>query len=238
MTYAAIDYLIAKSGLRKGRINIHFRDKSVSGYPGDIHVFTDEGASVIMPSAVRMRAKDFFTPARCRICFDKMNVFSDLTVGDPHGIDSANGEEGESILVVRTETGRSIVQSALRNNAIRIRTIPYSQVCKGQGIDDKRRLWGKYVSAWRAGERKLPNYSDVVAVHAPIPTVDSKYIKDIESSLRLDSFRSRSEMTRHAEMILKKQQLTSHLLSPGRLLRRAARELYARLMPSEKPTME
>lgn len=110
LTYGALDYLVAKATEQQklpSPWNLNFRDKSVSGYPGDVHVFSTQGKSVVMPAKFRKRIKNGFTPARCRLCFDKMNIYSDITVGDPHGLGNVDRDRGESMVVIRTDMGQN-----------------------------------------------------------------------------------------------------------------------------------
>jgi coenzyme F420 hydrogenase subunit beta len=136
LTYNALDYLYGKAGNDNNKEPgiLYFRDKSASGYPGDVHFCSISGKSVVMPAKIRMQIKDFFTPVRCRLCFDKMNVFSDITVGDPHGVNRVDRERGESMLVARTEIGLETVHSAKKAGVINVRPSDYVQILKGQGI--------------------------------------------------------------------------------------------------------
>ncbi|MBM9513278.1 Coenzyme F420 hydrogenase/dehydrogenase, beta subunit C-terminal domain [Desulfogranum marinum] len=226
LTYAALDYLLSKARSDKSVPSIlHFRDKAVSSYPGDVHVLSKNGRSVIMPAATRMRIKDYFTPARCRICFDKMNVFSDITVGDPHGLDGIDQRHGESMVLVRTEKGRKIFNYTKDKKVIDVRTIAYEQVFQGQGIDKKRQQWAGYVLAWKKQGRELPNYCDMVENHTPIPAEMKKYLQDLKSSFNQDNFLSRDELIIYVEASLKKKQLIKTLLFPARFSKRVISKL-------------
>jgi coenzyme F420 hydrogenase subunit beta len=215
LTYAALDYLVAKSGVDKSIASLlHFRDKSVPCYPGDVHVISDNGKSCVMPSSDRTKIKDYFTPARCRICFDKMNIFPDITVGDPHGLKGVDRKLGESMLVVRTENGRDVVHSARNGMAIDIRSIQYVQVLKGQGIDRKREQWRGYIEAWKQNENEIPNYYEMVKEHASVPAKIKKYLRDLQYSLNLDNYSSRDELIHYVQKSLRKKQLVSYLFYP------------------------
>ncbi len=227
LTYSALDYLLHKAKyINNPKPSIlHFRDKTVSGYPGDVHVFSDNGNSVVMPAKTRMQVKDYFTPARCRLCFDKMNVFSDITVGDPHGLDSVDRKHGESILVARTNLGRDIVHSARDEGAINIRPTEYAQIMKGQGINKKKEQWKGYSLAWAESGRDLPGFYAQVGEHAGANTDKSKYKKDLKYSLGLDDFASREELVKYVDKAVQKKQALQMLFLPLRLAKRAARKI-------------
>lgn len=226
LTFAALDYLVDKADLiQKNPTVLHFRDKMVSGYPGDVHVFSENGGSKVMPAKIRMQIKDYFTPTRCRLCFDKMNVFSDITVGDPHGLQGVDRKRGESMLLARTDKGREVVEDARKRGSINIRSIQYNQVLKGQGIDRKRLEWRGYIEAWKQMGSTIPDYYEQVKKHAPLPGDLQKYRKDLRYSLDLDRFSSRAELIRQVKLKLKKKQLMNGLLYPLRLPRLVARKM-------------
>lgn len=226
MTYAALDFFVERSKIdKRTKVLLHYKDKFLSGYPGNVHVFSSNGNSVIIPSSVRHGIKDSFTPARCKICFDKMNVFSDITVGDPHGLEGVDRKLGESMLVVRTKIGQEIVESAKADAAIDIRPIEYGQVLKGQGISKKKEQWRGYVEAWKQLGRELPNYYAQVKNHASAPAEKKKFLPDLEYSLNLDAFASREELIRIVEKAVRKSHIVNRLLFPARLTKRILRKL-------------
>jgi len=55
-----------------------------------------------------MILKDAFTPVRCRLCFDKFNVLSDIACGDGYG--APRRSEGTSALLVRTQAGEEALE--------------------------------------------------------------------------------------------------------------------------------
>jgi coenzyme F420 hydrogenase subunit beta len=202
LTYAAMDYLIRKA-LTQKKLDppwmLHFKDKKASGYPGNVHVLTSDGNSVLIPAKTRKRIKDYFTPARCRLCFDKMNVFSDITVGDPHGLENIDREQGESIVIIRSATGNALVMDAISNESITVRPAQYAQILDGQGIRNKKEQWHEYSSAWEKSGRKLPDYYSIVKDKSFQVTEKPLYKKNIDLSLQLDKFSSRKKLIRFVE---------------------------------------
>jgi coenzyme F420 hydrogenase subunit beta len=224
LTFAALEYLISRAKLDSMRpTGLHFKNKTVSGYPGDVFVFSDDNLRII-PAKTRMQIKDYFTPARCRLCFDKMNVFSDITVGDPHGLQGVDREHGESMLLVRTNKGREVVENARQSNSINIRSIQYEHVLKGQGIDQKIKDWRGYVEAWKQMGYTPPDYYELVKKQTTSPDNLQKYKQEIKYSLRLDRFSSREKLIQRVENALKKKQwvelLSNQLYLPKRVLRK------------------
>lgn len=223
LTYAATDYLFAAvdANGRSAPMMLHFRDKGLqSGYPGDVHIFAADGTSVVLPAAARMRIKDYFTPARCRLCFDKMNVFADITVGDPHGLPDVDRRHGESMLVARTETGQGLVQSAQKGNAINIRQVGYEQVLSGQGVTTKKEQWRAYAEAWEKTGRICPDFFPLVQPSVPQPMKLAKYSADLEYTIGLDRFTTREDLVRFVAQQVRRKQVINRLLTPLRLARR------------------
>lgn len=227
LTYAALDYLVNKVSTmdKKNPSVLNFRDKSVSGYPGDVHVFSDNGNSAVISSKLRMQIKDYFTPARCRLCFDKMNVFSDVTVGDPHGLKDVDRKLGESMLVARTELGREIVWAARADRGINIRPVEYDQVLQGQGISLKKEQWSGYALAWKKSGRELPDFFEQAKEHIHTVSGGTKYEENLEYALRLDDFASRDELIRFVNKAIRKKQVLNGLLTPLRLAKRGVKKI-------------
>lgn len=215
MTLAAVDYLVYKAGkIEQLDCILNFRDKTCGGYPGGVNVLDRSGESVCMPAKVRMQIKDYFTPARCRICFDKMNVYSDLTVCDPHGVPNIDRYGGESALVVRTELGLNIFKIAYENGFFHGRKINYEILIKGQDITNKRIQWTGFVEAWLGlGFESLNYFEKVLDNEKKIKS--SKYRKSLLRSIGLDSFKSRISLLRQAGEDIKKNPIVisiNHLL--------------------------
>jgi coenzyme F420 hydrogenase subunit beta len=157
MTTAAIDFM-GRKATDQPIHNFVFRDKQQRSYPGNPVVYTVPGEGIPLDASLRMSIKDFFTPVRCRLCFDKLNVFADVVLGDPHGIKEVDRIHGETLVLVRTEKGRSLVDSAKAGSSIALRKTSIDAGVKGQGIDKKRKEWANYMRAWKDLGRTEPLY--------------------------------------------------------------------------------
>jgi len=193
LSCASIDYLVRKAGFEGDEEkDLIFRDKSCSGYPGDVRVSSADGRSVILRDTDRKRIKPYLTPPRCHLCFDKMNVLSDLTIGDPHGIRSADRKNGESICIARSDAGLALVESAIGSGRVTLREIPYSDIVRGQKIDRKRGAWQGFCEEWQSLGKSIPDYYPSIRIHADSATGHPH--KYIENALRLSSFGDRNEL--------------------------------------------
>ncbi|MFW6119092.1 MAG: polysaccharide pyruvyl transferase family protein [Planctomycetota bacterium] len=196
MTYAALDYLMVKAGTGACQeIEFTYRDKLATGFPGDVKVCGEK--TVILPAELRMAAKDMFTPIRCRLCFDKMNVLSDVTLGDPHGIDDHGFQVGASVVLVRTDAGQSLVDRALRQKRVALQAIPAERILTGQKIDsEKVGAWSGFVRAWSEMGYELP----AALSGLPVKSVATEnYKAQLEAALALKRTGDREEIFRLAE---------------------------------------
>lgn len=201
MTTSAIDYLCHKSNL-KSPTNVIFKDKQY-GYPGDIVISEHNNKSCVIDRSCRKYIKDFFTPACCRVCFDKLNTCSDITFGDPHGIKGIDKKNGESLAIIRTQNGEHIINQAIRNNALSVRSIDQEHAIRGQRIDRKENEWNKSMSAWEAKGLDLPNFG---FMHIESNKINIQK-RLIELSLKLDKYSSSEKLFSAAKNFEIKQRL-------------------------------
>jgi colanic acid/amylovoran biosynthesis protein len=173
LTYAAVDYLIRRANLDGSEISaFKFRDKSRTGYPGDVTISANNKGLKVLPSTERMRIKDQFTPLRCRFCFDKLNMLSDIAVGDPHGIVEADPLNGDSVLLVRTQAGKNLVKLCLESAILEARVIDCNKVGIGQAMDEKIKDWHAHVTQWQRLGGQLPSFADQLSAIFPAPPAD------------------------------------------------------------------
>lgn len=104
--------------------SFEFRSKRPWGWPGHLAIEDSRGHRRCIPGPYsRLAPRPYYTPYRCRMCFDKLNELSDISVGDcrvarhygvrkladSYGPDNA----GRSDVVVRTEAGERALACAL-----------------------------------------------------------------------------------------------------------------------------
>jgi len=219
LSYRAIDYLLRKSRLESDASTmLHYRDKEVSGFPGDVHAMNSHG-SVVLPARERQMVKSFFSPPRCLLCFDKMNILADIVVGDPHGIQGVDRVGGESAVVIRTDIGMGIFRSAAESRMVVARKVPYTDILKGQQIDAKRAAWRGYVEAWRDDiGRPLPNYCERVQASSRNPKKRRLYSEHLRHGIALDDYASRQLMITTATRQVGRAKLMAAARHPVRAL--------------------
>lgn len=199
MTCQAIDYILWRSKMKENDpVSLEFRSKEWRGYPGDVRVRDVKGHVTNLSRKQRTEIKDYFTPPRCRLCFDKMNVLADITVGDPWGIPGADKTRGESVVIARTPRELETVRKAIEKEQILLREVPYELVLEGQSIEQKKREFAGYCSSWASMQRPLPEQAKRVLGIVGTVEREDHYSKNLRHSLSLDQFPSSVAIARDA----------------------------------------
>ena len=121
-------------------ISIKWRDKSVPGFSyhnAPISVTMHDGDLRVIPSRVRQQIKKYFTPPRCLVCPDKLNLSSDLVFGDPWNIYIEDGQ-GESLIIANTPKGCELLNHAVNYKIISSKECTSEQLDKSQHIRQRR----------------------------------------------------------------------------------------------------
>lgn len=216
LSYAAVDHLTLKASMEEERTEISFvfRDKGRTGYPGDVTIRGSNGNYTVVSGSKRRECKEYFTPPRCRICFDKMNVLSDLTVGDPWGIEGVDRIEGESVLIARTVKGKELIAKSLEKGSITLRNIAYDEVLSGQKINQESADWRNYWQLWPEFGLKLPGYQHKIL---PFAMGNNSSIivckRKLLRGLKLDGYRSRDALLRHSRKPIALKRLRDALIA-------------------------
>lgn len=227
MTYRAIDFFAAAAQIPATEpYSFDYRNKSISGYPGDICIKAQKKLKTL-PAANRTLVKEFFTPLRCRICFDKMNVLSDITVCDPHGLEGIDRKNGETALIVRTKRGSEILSKI--SSAIDVKHCLYDDIVKGQLIDLKISQWRVYVKKFADCGFLLPHYlkriSDSISDR---PVLSMCYKISFKLSLQLYRYDSLNKLLIDARRYTRKQSLYYKLTRPFSVLKAVIKNYLAR----------
>jgi coenzyme F420 hydrogenase subunit beta len=132
-----IDQLIKEAGCNRHEVTkFRFRDKRAGGWPGNIKLDTDR-KSYVLDKKIRHTLKPVYEVHRCLYCFDQMNIFTDVTVGDPWGITNKNEKEGNTVIIARTEKGKVLIENAYRDGIIDVEKLSVDNIIKGQTVDNR-----------------------------------------------------------------------------------------------------
>jgi len=198
LAFGAMDYLIGRLGIARSDVaSLRFKSKQWRGWPGDVSVRTQDGCDHFVDRSARFICKGTFAPARCRLCFDRLNVFGDLAVGDPWGMKAS--KEGDSIVLVRTARGREALDSAAKAGGIRMEPVDPDAVFKGQAIEQRRLEWTAYTALWRNMGREPPQFGIEPRWQASLEGVDLRpFRRRLGWAVRLEQAVSHEQALRMA----------------------------------------
>lgn len=167
---------------------IVWRDKAQSYKNPILKIVTEQGEELTQPSWKRHALKEHFTTPRCRICFDKLNVFSDIVFGDPWGMSDVDWQNGMSVVVSRTDKGESLLQNMIQDSVMDSKDADINELISGQAITKKKENVDKAIMAFKSLGLALPSYCQNVE------TVNSDYTS-IKNSI--EKFRSLSKRSKN-----------------------------------------
>ena len=103
-----------------------------------------------------------FRQWRCYICPDHTGEFADLAVGDPWYREIEPGETGSSLIVVRTERGRRILQAAVESGHIVLKQRDETLLPRSQPnlMSARGGLWARLVTM-RVMGAKIPVFEQL-----------------------------------------------------------------------------
>lgn len=135
-----ISDLVKQSGRRSNEtvIKVRFRDKNCGGWPGNVSVHTDKNTYYV-DKKKRHAVKPVYEAYRCIMCFDQMNIYSDIVVGDPWGIPIEDSKQGYSVVIAHTEKGRRLLEDAMRDGAVIMDMISTEKIFNGQTVDGRHK---------------------------------------------------------------------------------------------------
>jgi len=218
MVSSGMDYLIEKVNIKKQDVKeFYFRDKKPNGYPGVVHIKTNNNSQRLCPEE-RIKIKDFFTPARCRICFDKMNIACDITIGDPHGIKNVDRIQGESLIIIRTEKGMNLLRQS-NNRFLTIKKVSLKDALKGQHIEEKKRNWRSYIEIWKDLDKPIPDYYFYLK-DKTILNRKNKEKKLLKHALLLKTFKVKEDLFKLLYRVQKQEEIKKYIIFPFKIMKK------------------
>ena len=125
------------------------------GWPGmfSVRLRSEEGWRDIATYAEAWGFLQKYRPYRCHLCPDGTSEFADISCGDPWYREIQNDEEGSSLLLVRTETGRRIVRAAIEAGYLVMQPVrPQVLQLSQRELQFKRgAIWGRVLTMRMAG---------------------------------------------------------------------------------------
>ena len=149
LTYRCIDLMAGQAGLDPTQIRSIRTEggRKRIGWAGEVRFRLNDDTEQAHPASLRIGLKEYCTPPRCRICLDKTNVYSDISVGDTWGLPQT--EVGESAALARTERGIETLAKAQEAGAVELHEIDAAAVFRGQGVANRRETVAVFSRSWR-----------------------------------------------------------------------------------------
>ncbi|MCC2594609.1 Coenzyme F420 hydrogenase/dehydrogenase, beta subunit C-terminal domain [Tessaracoccus sp. OS52] len=127
------------------------------GWPGDFRVTDGRSEARITYDESWGRLATKQRQLRCHLCPDGLGELADVTGGDAWHR-RAEGTEGISLILARTERGRQIVESALRDGYLEATVSDHARVVAAQGLVRRRRLLASRLLALRTLALPTPRF--------------------------------------------------------------------------------
>ncbi len=125
-----------------------------NGWPGDVRATRGDGGAGRALSYEQAWGEILTNHKqwRCKLCADHTGEFADLAVGDAWHL-RRDGDEGRSIVVVRTERGRRILHAAIASGDVMLERVGMAELRASQSNLETTRgaVWGRIFGARLAG---------------------------------------------------------------------------------------
>jgi len=186
---------------------IYWRKKNYNGYDynsAPIVVKYENGREYVIPNTFRYALKDMYTPPRCRVCSDKLNITADIVLGDPWRMSNVDFVNGENLIIARTALGLELLEKAESDNQIAITSRSFQELIDSQLVEERK--------------KQVSLYSKVVKEN--LPKIDSHLLWDNYgvSSFELDNFKN-------AENIIKRF-VSLETMKQTEVVKRGKRKLW------------
>ncbi len=127
------------------------------GWPGMAKAITQEGQVFEMDySSSWGKILNRHLQFRCKICPDGTGEFADVVCADAwygkDGYPDFTEREGRSLMLSRTPRGESLIQAALKSEAIRAQALPVGDIALMQPyqVNRKKMVLGRLIATWLA----------------------------------------------------------------------------------------
>ncbi|MDH3348191.1 MAG: Coenzyme F420 hydrogenase/dehydrogenase, beta subunit C-terminal domain [Desulfobulbaceae bacterium] len=172
LLYTCIDQMAKDAKCDMSSINsVEYRSKARNGWPGEVCFHLNSGKKRYFPKSLRMNLKDYFTPPRCRLCFDKMNILSDISIGDSYEVSSSR--KGYSVFIARNKNAVELINDSCRKGYLQCKKIDAELIFNGQRVEERRNNFVIFSREWVGMGRNLPEYKGL----------NSKFLPPVSSAI-------------------------------------------------------
>jgi len=133
VSFKGTEFLLRKLNILPEQVaKIAYRDK---GWPGGLSLRLKNGEEKFLPHGsywAPLFGRFFFTPYSCTLCCDGLAELADISFGDAWLPEFRREKQGESILIVRTQMGKQLVDLAIAKNKVRLKEVESNKVLQSQ----------------------------------------------------------------------------------------------------------
>jgi len=162
LSLIVINFLSHKARVRKEDIvKFDYRAKEWRGWPGDVLFKLKNETSKFLPRDYRIITKYFFVPWRCKMCYDHVNEFADISFGDAWLPQVIKCKKGETIVITRTEKGEKLIRKAKEEGVIEIQEVSRAVLMQAQrrSIIRKKNCLSTHLSVAKLFGKAVPHYN-------------------------------------------------------------------------------
>lgn len=178
-----------------------------------VTVSSETGEIEVYPKTYRFFLKDYFTPPRCRVCYDKVNVFADVVFGDPWRLDGINNERGESLIATRSVLGEEIIRELLETGQLECTLRRPIDLFRSQIVDERREQVRAYSKAMVNSKLDINSYlTSIWQGYVENERQIKRAKKDIQEFIKRDTL-PKHKIISQAKSIIRLYNLTSKIQS-------------------------
>ncbi len=228
-----IEQLLHAKGVSPEQVEaFEYRDKRFRGWPGDVYIKPRGRPALFVDRRMRMGLKDPFTSVRCRLCFDKFNVLSDISLGDGYGAEPQ--QEGVSAVVVRTATGENALQAAA--SALTLQETSVESVFAHQQLQARKDAVLGFTAAFQELKPHVTPPLPEVCKTTQLRTESSEYLRILRDEMKLESIQDPDAAMQFVQRQVsrtRRRMAIRRLLQIARFGFRWLRDLFGRLSSTD-----
>jgi coenzyme F420 hydrogenase subunit beta len=190
LSFRAVDYLIESTGLAPAEVNqFRFKDKRFGGFPGNGTIKTLSGRTLEIANKRRVFIKKLMKPPYCYLCHDKLNMYSDISLGDTWGL--GPDRQGWSAAICFTKRGEELLKKASLKNYLFIESVAPEKIINGQDIQGRKSSWESAMASRKSTGNLVPDYGPPIPAYGAAK--NKKAVNRFRDSLDLFSAGSVAE---------------------------------------------
>lgn len=183
---------------------IKWRQKKYSNYKrADIAIVASDGSVRMLDNNIRHTSKQYLTAPRCKLCFDKMNLYADIVYGDAWGVSGEDTKNGSNVIICRTEKGQKLISEMVSKGRILARLCPIEEIAKGQGITKKKKTVEKMLCIYQEKGLLTPGWAKSDVFSKDVQYMDS--LRKTVDEYLINSNRDSSLVVKKITRIIKRQ---------------------------------